>query len=119
MAALICGSLAFDTIMHFEGRFKEQILAEQLHILNVSFLVPRLQRDFGGCAGNIAYSMKLLGAEPLPMATLGNDGASYLQRLHDLGISTTHIKTIEDTYTAQAMIMTDLDNNQITAFHPG
>jgi len=119
MAALICGSLAFDTIMHFEGRFKEQILAEQLHILNVSFLVPRLQRDFGGCAGNIAYSMKLLGAEPLPMATLGNDGASYLQRLQDLGISTTHIKTIEETYTAQAMIMTDLDNNQITAFHPG
>ena len=119
MAALICGSLAFDTIMHFEGRFKEQILAEQLHILNVSFLVPRLQRDFGGCAGNIAYSMKLLGAEPLPMATLGNDGGSYLQRLRDLGISTTHIKTIDDTYTAQAMIMTDLDNNQITAFHPG
>ena len=119
MAALICGSLAFDTIMHFEGRFKEQILAEQLHILNVSFLVPRLQRDFGGCAGNIAYSMKLLGAEPLPMATLGNDGASYLQRLQDLGISTAHIKTIDDTFTAQAMIMTDLDNNQITAFHPG
>jgi adenosine kinase len=119
MAALICGSLAFDTIMHFEGRFKEQILAEQLHILNVSFLVPRLQRDFGGCAGNIAYSMKLLGAEPLPMATLGNDGGSYLQRLQDLGISTKHIKTIDDTYTAQAMIMTDLDNNQITAFHPG
>jgi adenosine kinase len=105
--------------MHFEGRFKEQILPEQLHILNVSFLVPRLQRDFGGCAGNIAYSMKLLGAEPLPMATLGNDGASYMQRLTDLGIATTYVKTIEDTYTAQAMIMTDLDNNQITAFHPG
>jgi adenosine kinase len=119
MAVLICGSLAFDTIMHFEGRFKEQILAEQLHILNVSFLVPRLQRDFGGCAGNIAYSMKLLGAQPLPMATLGNDGATYLQRLQELGISTTHIKMVEDTYTAQAMIMTDLDNNQITAFHPG
>ena len=119
MAVLICGSLAFDTIMHFEGRFKEQILPEQLHILNVSFLVPRLQRDFGGCAGNIAYSMKLLGAEPLPMATLGNDGTSYMQRLTDLGIATTYVKTIEDTYTAQAMIMTDLDNNQITAFHPG
>jgi adenosine kinase len=119
MAVLICGSLAFDTIMHFEGRFKEQILPEQLHILNVSFLVPRLQRDFGGCAGNIAYSMKLLGAEPLPMATLGNDGASYMQRLTELGIATTYVKTIEDTYTAQAMIMTDLDNNQITAFHPG
>jgi len=119
MAVLICGSLAFDTIMHFEGRFKEQILPEQLHILNVSFLVPRLQRDFGGCAGNIAYSMKLLGADPLPMATLGNDGAGYLQRLSDLGIATTYVKTIEDNYTAQAMIMTDLDNNQITAFHPG
>jgi adenosine kinase len=119
MAALICGSLAFDTIMHFEGRFKEQILPEQLHILNVSFLVPRLQRDFGGCAGNIAYSMKLLGAEPLPMATLGNDGASYVNRLNALGISTAYVKSIEDTYTAQAMIMTDLDNNQITAFHPG
>lgn len=119
MAVLICGSLAFDTIMHFEGRFKEQILAEQLHILNVSFLVPRLQRDFGGCAGNIAYSMKLLGAQPLPMATLGNDGDTYLQRLKDLGIATTYIKMVEDTYTAQAMIMTDLDNNQITAFHPG
>jgi adenosine kinase len=119
MAVLICGSLAFDTIMHFEGRFKEQILPEQLHILNVSFLVPRLQRDFGGCAGNIAYSMKLLGADPLPMATLGNDGAGYLQRLSDLGIATTYVKTIDDNYTAQAMIMTDLDNNQITAFHPG
>ena len=119
MAVLICGSLAFDTIMHFEGRFKEQILPEQFHILNVSFLVPRLQRDFGGCAGNIAYSMKLLGADPLPMATLGNDGAGYLQRLSDLGIATTYVKTIEDNYTAQAMIMTDLDNNQITAFHPG
>ncbi len=119
MAALICGSLAFDTIMHFEGRFKEQILPEQLHILNVSFLVPRLQRDFGGCAGNIAYSLKLLGAEPFPMATLGNDGETYVQRLKELGISTDFVKTIDDTYTAQAMIMTDLDNNQITAFHPG
>ncbi len=119
MTALICGSLAFDTIMHFEGRFKEQILPEQLHILNVSFLVPRLQRDFGGCAGNIAYSMKLLGADPVPMATLGNDGAGYLKRLNALGISTAYVKTIEETYTAQAMIMTDLDNNQITAFHPG
>jgi adenosine kinase len=119
MAALICGSLAFDTIMHFEGRFKEQILPEQLHILNVSFLVPRLQRDFGGCAGNIAYSLKLLGAEPFPMATLGNDGETYVRRLKELGISTDFVKTIDDTYTAQAMIMTDLDNNQITAFHPG
>lgn len=119
MAVLICGSLAFDTIMHFEGRFKEQILPEQLHILNVSFLVPRLQREFGGCAGNIAYGLKLLGGHALPMATLGNDGESYLNRLQHLGISTDFVKMVADDYTAQAMIMTDLDNNQITAFHPG
>ena len=119
MAALICGSLAFDSIMTFEGRFAEQILPEQLHILNVSFLVPALRRDFGGCAGNIAYSLKLLGGEPLPMATLGSDGGDYLLRLEGLGISTRHVGMLADTYTAQAMIMTDLDNNQITAFHPG
>ena len=119
MAVLICGSLAFDTIMHFEGRFKEQILPEQLHILNVSFLVPQLQRDFGGCAGNVAYGLKLLGGTPLPMATLGNDGETYLHRLKHLGIATDFVKVVSDTYTAQAMIMTDLDNNQITAFHPG
>ncbi len=119
MAVLICGSLAFDTIMHFEGRFKEQILPEQLHILNVSFLVPQLQRDFGGCAGNVAYGLKLLGGSPLPMATLGNDGESYMQRLQHLGIATDYVKMVSDAYTAQAMIMTDLDNNQITAFHPG
>jgi len=119
MAVVICGSLAFDTIMHFEGRFKEQILPEQLHILNVSFLVPRLQREFGGCAGNIAYGLKLLGGHALPMATLGNDGESYLNRLQHLGISTDFVKMVADDYTAQAMIMTDLDNNQITAFHPG
>ena len=119
MAALICGSLAFDSIMTFEGRFAEQILPEQLHILNVSFLVPALRRDFGGCAGNIAYSLKLLGGEPLPMATLGSDGGDYLLRLDGLGISTRHVSMLADTYTAQAMIMTDRDNNQITAFHPG
>ena len=119
MAVVICGSLAFDTIMHFEGRFKEQILPEQLHILNVSFLVPRLQREFGGCAGNIAYGLKLLGGQPLPMATLGNDGESYFNRLKHLGIATDFVKMVADDYTAQAMIMTDLDNNQITAFHPG
>ena len=119
MAALICGSLAFDTIMNFEGRFAEQILPDQLHILNVSFLVPSLRRDFGGCAGNIAYSLKLLGGEPLPMATLGTDGGEYLQRLAALGISDRYVKQVDDTYTAQAMIMTDRDNNQITAFHPG
>ena len=119
MAVLICGSLAFDTIMHFEGRFKEQILPEQLHILNVSFLVPQLQRDYGGCAGNVAYGLKLLGGAPLPMATLGNDGESYMNRLKHLGIATDFVKMVSDNYTAQAMIMTDLDNNQITAFHPG
>ena len=119
MAALICGSLAFDTIMTFEGRFAEQILPDQLHILNVSFLVPSLRRDFGGCAGNIAYSLKLLGGDPLPMATLGTDGGEYLQRLAALGISDRYVKQVDGTYTAQAMIMTDRDNNQITAFHPG
>lgn len=119
MAALICGSLAFDTIMTFEGRFADQILPDQLHILNVSFLVPTLRRDFGGCAGNIAYSLKLLGGEPLPMAMLGSDGASYLEHMRELGISTRHVGESGEIYTAQAMIMTDKDNNQITAFHPG
>jgi adenosine kinase len=119
MAAVICGSLAFDTIMTFEGRFAEQILPDQLHILNVSFLVPALRRDFGGCAGNIAYSLKLLGGQPLPMATVGSDGADYVARLQSLGIDTQFVREVGDTYTAQAMIMTDRDNNQITAFHPG
>lgn len=119
MSAVICGSLAFDTIMSFEGRFAEQILPEQLHILNVSFLVPALRREFGGCAGNIAYSLRQLGGSPLPMATLGSDGADYLERLNTLGIPTEFVRQVGDTYTAQAMIMTDRDNNQITAFHPG
>ena len=119
MATVICGSLAFDTIMSFEGRFAEQILPDQLHILNVSFLVPALRRDYGGCAGNIAYAMRQLGGQPLPMATLGNDGGDYLERLHALGIDTAFVRRIDDSYTAQAMIMTDRDNNQITAFHPG
>ena len=119
MATLICGSLAFDTIMGFEGRFAEQILPDQLHILNVSFLVPALRRDFGGCAGNIAYAMRQLGGQPLPMATLGNDGGDYLERLRALAIDTEFVRQIGDTYTAQAMIMTDRDNNQITACHPG
>lgn len=119
MAAVICGSLAFDTIMTFEGRFAQQIMPDQLHILNVSFLVPGLRRDFGGCAGNIAYALKMLGGEPLPMATLGTDGATYVERLRSLGISTDYVRQLDGAYTAQAMIMTDLDNNQITAFHPG
>src|SRR4051812_31661187 len=119
MPALICGSLAFDTIMTFPGRFAEQILPDQLHILNVSFLVPSLRRDFGGCAGNIAYSLKQLGGTPLPMATVGSDGAGYVERLEALGISAEFVRQVQGSYTAQAMIMTDLDNNQITAFHPG
>ena len=119
MATLICGSLAFDTIMGFEGQFAQQILPEQLHILNVSFLVPTLRRDFGGCAGNIAYAMRQLGGVPLPMAAVGNDGADYLDRLTQLGISTEFVRQEQETYTAQAMIMTDRANNQITAFHPG
>lgn len=119
MASIICGSLAFDTIMTFEGRFADQILPDQIHNLNVSFLVPALRRDFGGCAGNIAYGLKLLGGTPLPMATLGRDGDDYLQRLESLGISTEFVRQIADSYTAQAMIMTDKVNNQITAFHPG
>ena len=119
MAAVICGSLAFDTIMTFEGRFADQILPDQLHILNVSFLVPGLRRDFGGCAGNIAYSLNALGGKPLPMATLGSDGADYLERMRTLGIDTEFVRQLDDTFTAQAMIMNDVDNNQITAFHPG
>ncbi len=119
MSAVICGSLAFDTIMTFEGRFSEQILPTQLHILNVSFLVPALRREFGGCAGNIAYSLRQLGGTPLPMATLGSDGDEYLARMQAQGISCEFVRRADDAYTAQAMIMTDRDNNQITAFHPG
>ncbi|MBN9373363.1 MAG: sugar kinase [Hydrogenophaga sp. SCN 70-13] len=119
MPILVCGSLAFDTIMTFEGRFADQILPDQLHILNVSFLVPGLRRDFGGCAGNIAYGLRQLGAEVAPLAALGSDGADYLARMRELGVDTTHVSTVADAYTAQAMIMTDRDNNQITAFHPG
>jgi adenosine kinase len=119
MAAVICGSLAFDTIMTFEGRFADQILPDQLHILNVSFLVPGLRRDFGGCAGNIAYSLNALGGTALPMATVGSDGADYLERLRALGISTEFVRQLDGAFTAQAMIMNDADNNQITAFHPG
>ena len=119
MASLICGSLAFDNIMTFEGRFADQIMPEQIHILNVSFVVPTLRRDFGGCAGNIAYALRLLGGKPLPMAMLGNDGEGYVARLKQLDIDTRFVQKLDDTYTAQCMITTDLDNNQITAFHPG
>jgi adenosine kinase len=119
MAALICGSLAFDTITTFPGRFAQQILPEQVHILNVSFLVPTLRREFGGCAGNIAYTLALLGGEPLVMAAIGQDGQGYLDRLRSWGASTEFVRPIADSYTAQAIIITDQDNNQITAFHPG
>ena len=119
MSILICGSLAFDTIMTFEGRFAEQILPSQLHILNVSFLVPALRREYGGCAGNIAYGLRQLGDEAVPLAALGNDGQDYLERLGKLGVDTRFVGQVADLYTAQAMIMTDRDNNQITAFHPG
>ena len=119
MAALICGSLAFDTITTFPGRFAQQILPEQVHILNVSFLVPTLRREFGGCAGNIAYSLRQLGGEPLVMATVGSDGHEYLQRLQSWGASAEYVRVVPDSYTAQAIIITDIDNNQVTAFHPG
>ena len=119
MATLICGSLAFDSIATFPGRFAEQILPHQLHILNVSFLVPSLRREFGGCAGNIAYNLAALGGEGVVVAAVGSDGGDYLERLRSWGLDIAQIRTIADAYTAQAFIMTDLDNNQITAFHPG
>jgi adenosine kinase len=119
MPVLVCGSLAFDTITTFPGRFAQQILPEQVHILNVSFLVPTLRREFGGCAGNIAYTLQALGGEPVVAAALGNDGGPYLQRLNDLGMDTSCVRVEAESYTAQAMIITDTDNNQITAFHPG
>lgn len=119
MTSLICGSLAFDTIMAFHGRFSEALLADQLHKINVAFLVPSLRREFGGCAGNIAYNLKLLDGEPLIMATIGQDGDSYLQRLNALGIPDRCVQTVPASYTAQAFITTDAASNQITAFHPG
>jgi adenosine kinase len=119
MKSLICGSLAFDTIMSFEGRFSEALLADQLHKINVAFLVPALRREYGGCAGNIAYNLKLLNGDPLIMATIGQDGTPYLERLDTLDISRRCIQTIATSYTAQAFITTDANSNQITAFHPG
>ncbi len=119
MRTLICGSMAYDTIMVFHDRFKNHILPDQLHILNVAFHVPDMRREFGGCAGNIAYSLKLLGGEPLIMATVGEDIGPYLQRLERFGLDRSHVQEVPTTYTAQAFITTDLDDNQITAFHPG
>ena len=119
MHTLICGSMAYDTIMVFQDQFKKHILPEQIHILNVAFLVPEMRREFGGCAGNIAYNLKLLGGSPLIMATVGDDFGAYAARLDMLGISQQHIRTVPGSYTGQAFITTDLDDNQITAFHPG
>ncbi|MFO8155191.1 MAG: carbohydrate kinase family protein [Pseudomonadota bacterium] len=119
MSALLCGSYAYDTIMVFPDQFKNHILPDQVHILNVSFLVPQMRREFGGCAGNIAYNLKLLGGSPLPMATVGGDFGPYADWMDKHGITRQYVKVVDDTYTGQAFITTDMDDNQITAFHPG
>jgi adenosine kinase len=119
MSALICGSIAFDTVMVFHGRFRDHILPDRIHLLNVSFLVPSLRRNFGGCAGNIAYNLALLGGAGAPMATVGHDFAPYGNWLRVRSVDLAHVRTVEHEYTAQAFITTDLDDNQITAFHPG
>ncbi|MEQ1663674.1 MAG: carbohydrate kinase family protein [Thiobacillus sp.] len=119
MRTLICGSLAFDSIMVFQDHFKHHILPDKIHMLNVSFLVPEMRREYGGCAGNIAYNLKLLGGEPVIMATVGDDFGAYAERLDAQGISRESIRHMPGSYTAQAFITTDLADNQITAFHPG
>jgi adenosine kinase len=119
VSALICGSIAFDSVMVFQGRFRDHILPDRIHLLNVSFLVPSLRRNFGGCAGNIAYNLALLGGSGSPMATVGHDFAPYGAWLRERSVDLTHVRVIDDEYTAQAFITTDLDDNQITAFHPG
>jgi len=119
MPILICGSIAYDNIMVFPGHFRDHILPEQIHILNVSFLVPELRREFGGCAGNMAFNLKMLGSDPLVMATVGTDSLLYFERLERLGINLDYVRQVPETLTAQAFITTDLDDNQITAFHPG
>jgi adenosine kinase len=119
MSALICGSFAYDTIMVFRDRFKNHILPDKVHILNVAFHVPEMRREFGGCSGNIAYNLKMLGGDPRPMATVGKDFAPYALWMDECGINRTYVTVVEETYTAQAFITTDMDDNQITAFHPG
>jgi adenosine kinase len=119
MSALICGSMAYDNIMVFPGRFQEQILPDQIHILNVAFLVPEMRKEFGGCAGNIAYNLNLLGGQGHAMATVGDDFAAYGSWLAKQSLDTRYIREVASTLTAQAYITTDLDDNQITAFHPG
>ena len=117
--ALICGSLAFDKIMQYHGRFADALLADQLHKVNVSFLVPTLRTEYGGCSANIAYNLKMLGGDPLIMATIGQDGGDYMERFARMGIATRGIRKIADAYTAQCFVTADQDNNQINAFHPG
>lgn len=119
MSALICGSFAYDTIMVFPDQFKNHILPDKVHILNVAFLVPQMRREFGGCAGNIAYNLMLLGGDPLPMGTVGTDFGPYSDWMDECGVSRQYVTEVPDTYTAQAFITTDQDDNQITAFHPG
>ena len=119
MTALVCGSLAFDTVMVFPGRFREHILADRIHMLNVSFLVPSMRRNFGGCAGNIAYNLQLLGEKGAPMGTVGHDFEPYRRWLKACNVSLDYVRELDDAFTAQAFITTDLDDNQITAFHPG
>ena len=119
MSALICGSLAYDTIMVFPDQFRNHILPDKVHILNVSFLVPRMRREFGGCAGNIAYNLKLLGDDPIPFATVGQDFEPYREHLQRCGIRLDHVRVYDELFTPQCFITTDMDNNQITAFHPG
>ena len=116
---LVSGSMAYDTIMVFDGHFKDHILPDRVHMINVSFLAPSLKREFGGCAANIAYNLHGLGGQASVLAAVGKDGEDYVRRLAGLGIDTSHILVCEDLYTAQAFITTDLADNQISAFHPG
>ena len=119
MTALICGSFAYDNIMVFQDRFKNHILPDKVHILNVCFLVPDMRREYGGCAGNIAYNLQLLGGNGKPMGTVGSDFGPYAQWMDQVGVSRQYLTQVDNSYTAQAFITTDLDDNQITAFHPG
>jgi adenosine kinase len=119
MSILVCGSLAYDTIMVFPDQFRKHILPDKIHILNVSFMVPEMRREYGGTAGNIAYNLKLLGDDPMVMATAGHDFGPYAQRFTALGIGTRHVRVLPEQFTAQAFITTDIEDNQITAFHPG
>ena len=119
MTVLVCGSVAYDNVMVFPGRFRDHILPDRIHMLNVAFLVPSLRRNFGGCAGNIAYNLGLLGVPGLPMAAVGRDFGAYADWMRATGVDASQVRVIDDEYTAQAFITTDLDDNQITAFHPG